>query len=906
MKKMLISIFTVLSMTLIVPAGNVYASLIVNGDFSFGLTGWQFDVFSPSAATGSVVNGEFAADITADDGVKWHIRLKQINISMNNGESYTLELDARAESARNIAVQVKSSGNSSVWKNLTLSQTMQTYSVTWENSLAAADNYEVLVFLGAQGVIDVTIDNVVLTGEDPGFVEIEFEAEDGVITPPMEILESPDASGGYYVATDIFDQGGVTFTFSVPHDDYYYIHILAQAPDDGSDSYHVLIDGSYSDVCDILPRGHPQFNWDKVNGRYYYGDPRVFNLTAGLHTITFKGRETGAKLDKLVITNNSGDLPLIPAEPVEVQFIYLIPNNRTPQPNARSLFQTFVLQTQEFIADQMDRHGFGRKTFGFKTESDGVTPVIDFHYAPHPDYYFHDFTGYDHYMNCLDYLKSVDAIDTKKPYFLIPETHIMNPDGSFIPGTVIARGGAVGGNCIQFFDLNMLQNDSPYDGSIIPGVGPYPLEGDATFSERSAGTYHFAMHEFTHNLGLTHDPRNDDKPDIVNIMGGIGIGVRGNIFPILFPENYGMLARASALIFNTNHAFNPDRDSTEFNAPILTVHTSGTVPAQNGRIPISFTATDDSELAFATLIFDPDDPRAWTVDHLELSGDNVTTEMYTEVYDPGVSNGLIVNVYDIYGNRASTKIHITPEAGYNRAPEPHVRLDKYTVEVGEPVTLDASKTNYFGESSAAHIFEWDTDGDGTFDEHTGSSPQLVTYYNQPGTYLIQVKITDPQGAYSISSELPIRVIEGTQSNNLILNGHFSSGLDNWSTESISPAEADFSVTGGELLTDIINDDSTNWHIKVSQAGITLENGKSYTLTFDARAESPRNLITQIKLDHPPRNGIVWETHSLSETMRSYTVNWTQSAATDTYKLLFFLGSEGEKDVWLDNVVITEN
>lgn len=46
-------------------------------------------------------------------------------------------------------------------------------------------------------------------------------------------------------------------------------------------------------------------------------------------------------------------------------------------------------------------------------------------------------------------------------------------------------------------------------------------------------------------------------------------------------------------------------------------------------------------------------------------------------------------------------------------------------------------------------------------------------------------------------------------------------------------------------------DGTNWHLQLHQTGLTLETGKTYTVSFTARASAPRTLFVNARLDQEP-------------------------------------------------------
>ena len=70
----------------------------------------------------------------------------------------------------------------------------------------------------------------------------------------------------------------------------------------------------------------------------------------------------------------SAIVPPLPAYPPQIRLIHFFPSDHTRQPIDTEL-QTLAKQTQDFYAQQMENHGFGRKTFQLETDSNGKTVV---------------------------------------------------------------------------------------------------------------------------------------------------------------------------------------------------------------------------------------------------------------------------------------------------------------------------------------------------------------------------------------------------------------------------------------------------------------------------------------------------------------------------------------------------
>ena len=58
-----------------------------------------------------------------------------------------------------------------------------------------------------------------------------------------------------------------------------------------------------------------------------------------------------------------------------VRLIYFVPEDRRPQPDMKAKLDVLIKDVQRFFADEMERHGFGRKTFQFETDARGNAVV---------------------------------------------------------------------------------------------------------------------------------------------------------------------------------------------------------------------------------------------------------------------------------------------------------------------------------------------------------------------------------------------------------------------------------------------------------------------------------------------------------------------------------------------------
>ena len=75
-----------------------------------------------------------------------------------------------------------------------------------------------------------------------------------------------------------------------------------------------------------------------------------------------------------------------------VKLIYFLPSDREPDPDIDAKMDTLIKDVQQFYANQMATHGFGRKTFQFETDAHGNAVVYHIN-GKFDDVYYHDESG---------------------------------------------------------------------------------------------------------------------------------------------------------------------------------------------------------------------------------------------------------------------------------------------------------------------------------------------------------------------------------------------------------------------------------------------------------------------------------------------------------------------------------
>ncbi len=462
-----------------------------------------------------------------------------------------------------------------------------------------------------------------------------------------------------------------------------------------------------------------------------------------------------------------------------VRLGYLVPTNRTPQPNAVKNLQGFISGAQAWYSDQMQRNGFGPKTFRYETESDGVTPKIHAVQIEQTDAFLRG-RLFDRTISSAQGA-GLPVWSSNQVWLLLPETHVQAPDGSATGGAFLGRNinrpghpgvGLTSSGSLPWLGPSTLTDKRTYDGLIVPEIGPYPLVqgvsypsfSGSTIGQISSAGQGGTAHELGHGFGLSHDFRNDRNAH-GNLMGN-GLRGWGHWFaPEHFPQNQVRLSYGSALALNWNQYFNADSVITDQIDPQVTVLTTGQVDPVNGLLEVQFTSTDNVGLAAVHLKRNGN-----TVAETTLHGTSVATTLTTPYYVAGQTDSFAITVYDQQGNRTITPFSLTVNTGSNAAPRPFIETDQDTLHIGDPVLLDASRTIDPDDNLSLVTVEWDLNGDLQFDTPPVVDKTWIATFDTSGSHRIYARLTDPKGAKAISAPIHVWVIPEPRTLFLLISG----------------------------------------------------------------------------------------------------------------------------------------
>lgn len=200
-------------------------------------------------------------------------------------------------------------------------------------------------------------------------------------------------------------------------------------------------------------------------------------------------------------------------------------------------------------------------------------------------------------------------------------------------------------------------------------------------------------------------------------------------------------------------------------------------------------------------------------------------------------------------------------------------------------------------------------------------------FEEEGTFVFEYSVTNTankttEGTRTVTVTLP----PGPDpTENMVENGDFSQGTNGWILDLYEGAGGNMSVVGGELQI-ILSGDPYGTAPRVSNAGMMFIQGRTYEVSFDARANTPRRMATQVgHIINPPVepwfidfNPAEYRIVDLTTTMQTFTYTFTMNQPSQDGSITFELGTfipaggtEADRipfvatTVYIDNIVVRE-
>ena len=191
-----------------------------------------------------------------------------------------------------------------------------------------------------------------------------------------------------------------------------------------------------------------------------------------------------------------------------VRLIYFLPNDRPARPDRIEALRQLIKDAQEFYADEMERHGYGRKTFRVETDTNGEPIVHRIDGKLEEDYYYEGNSDFKIWEEIFEHLDDFHHV-----YFVaIDLSHEALNDGdscglagvSFFP---------MGGHSQLFAGkIAFRHRDETQGEEALGGSAIIPASGDCFEDNRGfLHTLRATTHELAHAFGLDHDFSDPDS-----------------------------------------------------------------------------------------------------------------------------------------------------------------------------------------------------------------------------------------------------------------------------------------------------------------------------------------------------------------------------------------------------------
>ena len=192
-----------------------------------------------------------------------------------------------------------------------------------------------------------------------------------------------------------------------------------------------------------------------------------------------------------------------------VRLVYFLPRDRPARPDRIEAFRRLIKDTQSFFSDEMERHGYGRKTFRVETDRSGEPIVHRFNGRFNERHYYQrltDFKVWEEFFQQVNDLQHVYLIAVDLSY----ESFNEGESGGL--GGVIFRPSGGDRPSFSFGSAAVRHRDETSGEKVLGGSAMMPASGDNFYDTR--GFLHplrLITHELAHAFGLDHDFSDPDS-----------------------------------------------------------------------------------------------------------------------------------------------------------------------------------------------------------------------------------------------------------------------------------------------------------------------------------------------------------------------------------------------------------
>ena len=294
-----------------------------------------------------------------------------------------------------------------------------------------------------------------------------------------------------------------------------------------------------------------------------------------------------------------------------VRLVYFLPSDRQYRPDRVPALRQLIKDTQQFYADEMERHGFGRKTFTFETDKKGEPVVHRVDGKFKEDYYYQFGSSYKVWEEVEEHFNDLLHI-----YFIVLDVSHEDIESGYACGVA---------------------GTNQQGKEVLGGFALIPASGHCFEDHR--GNLHrlrAATHELAHAFGLAHDRREGSEDAVV---GGRGFSMSKCAAGWLSVSRF----------FNTKSIFR--NTPTEIQLLPIRAYSQDT-------ISLRFKVTDPDGLHQAQALVPTGGHEI--VDCKQLNGK--TSVLESAIRTAALANGVILQIVDVNGNITSENFSIELDA----------------------------------------------------------------------------------------------------------------------------------------------------------------------------------------------------------------------------------------------------
>ena len=203
----------------------------------------------------------------------------------------------------------------------------------------------------------------------------------------------------------------------------------------------------------------------------------------------------------------------------KIRLVYFLPNDRPARQDRVPALRNLIKEAQKYFADEMERHGFGRKTFNIETDKNGTPVVHRVKGKFAEDFYYQGSTDFKVWEELYEHFDELGYI-----YFVVIDvSHETLGDGTACGLGAIGVGSHPMGRDRGLFagKFALRHRNETRGEEALGGSAIIPASGDCF--EDHDGVDHklrVTIHELGHAFGLEHDLRDGHRSDVA--VGGRG------------------------------------------------------------------------------------------------------------------------------------------------------------------------------------------------------------------------------------------------------------------------------------------------------------------------------------------------------------------------------------------------